>query len=430
MHSEFFHEKPRAEAYDRLKAVMARGTVCLRGAVCFVTEEGCRLLRENIALFRLPGSYFIAGYNEISAIPAINELCNLAPGAFHFHGVAREGSEDAEGHLPPGLMHDKLIYAEGESEATVWVGSHNFTHNALRGVNIEAATITTGDKNHPFFRQVRAHLESIRNESFEGPAPIPRHPAVEKPIRELLLVHCEASDGQIQAIRDRRDCYISVHLRQDAYDSLCRPPANPDKHVRLLLYPLGALTKDGPTAPAALVKAGELYGVNFTEKSIRRGNTAGWPEVTFRIEEPQGDPFQPLRMCTATHDPTDDVTVCAIRVDNALEEPAENDTCCILAERPRSEVKALEKRVYLSPLADDRRKRYVVLIEKLKSIVVLSGLSPIASNQKMGQIFAETGEEVAFGRNDKKPFRFIHNAKLFALPRHPDLDAEHPNENT
>jgi hypothetical protein len=428
MITEFFHSNPRAEAFGRLNEIMKSGTVRLIGAVCYVTHDGCALLKANIERFKSPGSFFIAGYNEISSIGAINDLCRQAPGKFYFHGIAKKGSEAPEGHFQPGLMHDKLIYAEGESEATVWVGSHNLTHNGLLGVNIESATITTGDKDDPFFREVRLHLESGRRESFEGPAPIPKDPPLDKPIRDLVIVHCEATEEQIQAIREEKNCYMSIHLRQDSYDSLCRPPADPDKHVRLHLYLPGELDSKGPRAPARLVKAGELYGVNFTEKSVRKGNTAGWPEMSFCIEEPHGDDFQPLRICSGAHDRTDDVTVCAIRVDDTLEEIDESNKNCILAERPSSEVEFKGRRLNLSPLEGDKKIRYVMLIESLRAVAKLSGSSPIAGETKMEQIYEERGEEVVFDRDPKKPFRFIHNGKLFALPIKPESKNQEQDE--
>jgi hypothetical protein len=436
MLTEFFHKEPRKEAYRRISEVMASGTVCLQGAVCYVTKEGCLLLDDHIERFKLPRSFFIAGYNEVSDISAINGLCAKAPGKFYFHGVAHRGSEKCEGHFLPGLMHAKIIYAEGESDATVWAGSHNLTNNALRGVNIEAATITKGDKRDPFFQHVREFLESIRRESFAGPAALPEtsgpdspgsdspgsdSPGSEpstfgKPVRELVLVHCEASEDQIKSIKERKACYISVHLRQDAYDSLCRPPANPDKHVRLLFYPPGTLTDRGPKAPPSLVKAGELYGVNFTEKSVRNGNTADWPKMSYSIEEPAGNLFQPLKICAGPHDPSDDVTVFAIRVDDILKEPDESEKCCILKSHPRRELAKKTLRVDLSPLEGQRRKRYVEIIQGLKPVYVVSGDTPLASVPIIKSIFEKWGEEVRFERNEKKPFRFIQNAKLFELP--------------
>lgn len=422
MITEFFHTNPRAEAFGRLNDIMKGGTVRLIGAVCYVTHDGCTLLKANIERFKSPGSFFIAGYNEISSIGAINDLCRQAPGKFYFHGIAKKGSEAPEGHFQPGLMHDKLIYAENGSTATVWIGSHNLTHNGLRGVNIESATITTGNKNDPFFREVLLHLESARQESFEGPAQIPKDPPLAKPIRDLVIVHCEATEEQIQAVKTKKSCYMSIHLRQGSYDSLCRPPADPDKHVRLHLYYPGKLDTKGPLAPARLVKAGELYGVNFTEKSVRKGNTAGWPEMTFCIEEPKGDDFQPLRICSGDHDRTDDVTVCAIRVDDTLEEIDESTKHCILAERPSSEVEFKERRLNLSTLEGSKKKRYVMLIESLRAVAKLSGSSPIAGETRMEKIYEERGEEVVFDRESKKPFRFIHNGKLFALPSKPEAE--------
>lgn len=428
MITEFYHSNPRAEAFGRLNEIMKSGTVRLIGAVCYVTNDGCDLLEANIERFKNPGSFFIAGYNDISSIGAINELCEKAPGKFYFHGIARKGSEEWEGYFQPGLMHDKLIYAENTSTATVWVGSHNLTHNGLRGVNIESATITTGNKNDPFFREVLLHLESTRREAFEGPAPIPKAPPLDKPVRDLVIIHCEATEEQIQAIKAVKGCYMSIHLRLDSYDSLCRPPADPDKHVRLHLYHPGELDTNGPLAPARLVKAGELYGVNFTEKSVRKGNTAGWPEMSFWIEEPRGDDFQSLRICAGAHDETDDVTVCAIRLDDNLEEVDEGNKYCILADRPSSEVEFKERRLNLSPLAGDNRKRYVMLIESLRAYAKLSGSSPIAGEAKMEQIYEERGEEVVFDRGRKKRFRFIHNGKLFALPSKPESKNQKQDE--
>jgi hypothetical protein len=384
MITEFFHQQPRAHAYGRLSSVMNSGTVSLRGAVCYVTEEGCRLIEENIERFKTEDSFFIAGYNETSAIPAINRLCELAPGKFYFHGIAAKGSEDWEGPLIPG--------------------------------NIESATITTGDRNNPFFQQVRRHLDAIRAESFLGPAAIKKNPLLDKPIRELVLIHCEASEEQILQISEKKNCYMSIHLRQDAYDSLCRPPASPDKHVRLHIYAPGDLTPFGPIAAPKVIKAGELFGVNFTEKSVRKGNTAGWPEMSFKIEEPIGNLFQPLKVCIGPHDSVDDVTVCAIRVDDALAEADEADNCCILTERPSSEVIKGVKKLELGPLIGERKKRHVFLIESLRSVTTISGDNPVTGSLQMGKIHASAEEELLIDRDSKRRFRFIHNGKLFALP--------------
>jgi hypothetical protein len=107
-------------------------------------------------------------------------------------------------------------------------------------------------------------------------------------------------------------------------------------------------------------------------------------------------------------------------VDDALESADESNKCCILAERPSSEVEPKEKLLNLSPLDGDDEKRYVMLIESLRAVAILSGKSPISSENKMEKIYRETGEEVVFDRDDKKPFRFIHNGKLFALPKRPE----------
>jgi len=123
-----------------------------------------------------------------------------------------------------------------------------------------------------------------------------------------------------------------------------------------------------------------------------------------------------LKMCSDPHAPIDDVTVCAIRVDDELEEAGEAYNCCILPDRPSSELRKTELRLDLPPLKGKRKKRYVVLIQDLMPVAVLSGDTPIGSKATIGEIYGERGEEIAFIRDEKKPFRFIHNGKLFALP--------------
>jgi hypothetical protein len=416
MHSEFFHEKTRAEAYGRLAQIMNSGTVKLMGAVCYVTAEGCKLLESNVGRFKNPGSYFIAGYNETSDIREINKLCSLAPGKFFFHGICGSGTESKEGTMMPGLMHDKLIYAQNSEGATVWVGSHNLTKNALRGVNIEAAAIVTGHPDEPFFQEVRKHLEAIRQESFLGPAPIPLPPPIADPIRELVLVHCEADEKTIEAMGATHQGFVSIHLRQDGYDKLCIPPANPEKHVRLFLYAPGELSHAGPIGQARLVKSGEIYGVNFTEKSTRRGNKADWPAMDFTIEDPPGAPFQPLRMCAADRDPSADVTVCAIRIDQSLTSLNEGENCCILSRPPASKLSYEKTKVDLSPEAGSRRRRHIQVIQGLKTVVTISQDDQRASGAKLGPLYAARGEALTTEIDDT-PFRFIHNGKLFPINR-------------
>jgi len=416
MITQFYHAHPRKEAYERVNSIFAGATKKLMAAVCYVTKEGCKLIAENIDRLKTEGSFIIIGYNDVSDIEEINKLCAMAPGKIFFHGVGRS-SECWEGSLAPGLMHDKLIYAESESGSIAWVGSHNLTYNALRGVNIESATITTGLRSETFFNDVRAHLQSILQESFEGPAPTATRTWTEEPRRELLLIHCSADEEQIRAINEKKNCFISIHLKQEGYDTLCRPPANPEKHVRLHLYAPEDLLPDGPRAPAKLIKAGELYGVNFTEKNIRKGNKADWPEMSFTIVEPKpvGKKFQPLHVCSQPHDPALDVTVCAIRVDEALKELSEDDYGIILTDKPEDVIKNKYTKIQLSGIQGERRKRYISVIQSQQTTTLLKGRGVIAGHDRVRALYAQASKPLEIKQKDKGEFRFIHNGKLFML---------------
>lgn len=414
MITQFYHAHPRKEAYERMNSIFVGATKKLMAAVCYVTKEGCKLIAENIDRLKTEGSFIIIGYNDVSDIEEINKLCAMAPGKIFFHGVGKS-SESWEGSLAPGLMHDKLIYSENESGATVWVGSHNLTYNALRGVNIESATITKGDTNEVFFNDVREHLQSILRESFEGPAPIAKRTWTEESKRELLLIHCAADAEQMQAIKDTKSCFISIHLKQEDYDTLCRPPADPEKHVRLHLYAPEDLLPDGPKAPAQLIKAGELYGVNFTEKNVRKGNKADWPEMSFTIVEPVGKKFQPLHVCKGPHDSSSDVTVCAIRVDEALKEPSEDDCGVILTDIPKDRIITESAQIQLSRIQGERRKRYITVIRNLQKATLLKGRGVVAGHNRVRALYAQANEPLEIVPKDRGEFRFIHNGKLFIL---------------
>ena len=69
-----------------------------------------------------------------------------------------------------------------------------------------------------------------------------------------------------------------------------------------------------------------------------------------------------------------------------------------------------------------------MLIESLRAVAKLSGTSPIAGETKMEKIYESRGEEVVFDRGSKKPFRFIHNGKLFALPKRPESKNQEQDE--
>ena len=62
------------------------------------------------------------------------------------------------------MLHSKIYFFEmPEGTATAFVGSHNLTGFALRGLNGEAAVLLEGPSSDPVFDEIRSHIaESYR----------------------------------------------------------------------------------------------------------------------------------------------------------------------------------------------------------------------------------------------------------------------------
>jgi hypothetical protein len=70
----------------------------------------------------------------------------------------------ANGHRePPHLLHTKmLLFGSADRTAELWVGSHNWTHRALLGLNVEASLVIRLRDSAPLFRGATAYLAEIK----------------------------------------------------------------------------------------------------------------------------------------------------------------------------------------------------------------------------------------------------------------------------
>ncbi|GAB3049009.1 phospholipase D-like domain-containing protein [Spirosoma pulveris] len=84
-----------------------------------------------------------------------------------FYICLRKHQGDARNEVVS-LLHTKiLLFNLGDRQWEIWIGSHNFTEQALRGRNLEGSIRITGKADEPQFgtliKQVRAYLDYIRN---------------------------------------------------------------------------------------------------------------------------------------------------------------------------------------------------------------------------------------------------------------------------
>jgi hypothetical protein len=292
--TDFFSPNCEDEALTRVDAIMAHGKARLMMAVCYVTAYGVtELLDRHSDLLMKEGSFIVVGDSPPTDARALNILAEKSPDGFAHvrYYKAKATGYDCDSPRMTGLMHDKLIYADDGITAKVWNGSHNFTKAALNAINIEAATITEGPIDEPFFQDVRKHLMTIKNLSMEGPIP---EPDLEEGT-PLIYLEASATDNVLEQLRLGK-INVAAHFLHENYDELCTPPKIVDPQVRLLIYRSSKLTNKGPVArPIAAFKC-SIFQQGYTKNhEYHNGDNIDVPDVKFDIEETDG-PMSPLKL--------------------------------------------------------------------------------------------------------------------------------------
>jgi len=290
----FFSPNCDDEALTRVDSIMAHGKSRLMMAVCYVTAYGVtELLSRHREYLIKEGSFIVVGDSPPTDARALNILAESIPDGFahvRYYKAKATGFE-CDSPRMTGLMHDKLIYADDGITAKVWNGSHNFTKAALNAINIEAATITEGPMDEPFFQDVRKHLMTIKDLSIEGPIP---EPDIDEGT-PLIYLEASATDKVLAQLREGK-VNVAAHFLHAKYDELCKPPDVVNPQVRLLIYRPNQLTNDGPIARPIATFRCSIFQQGYTKYHEHHyGDTIDVPDVKFDIEETDG-PMSPLKV--------------------------------------------------------------------------------------------------------------------------------------
>lgn len=292
--TDFFSPNCEDEALTRVDAIMAHGKARLMMAVCYVTAYGVtELLERQSDLLMKEGSFIVVGDSPPTDARALNILAENSPNGFAHvrYYKAKASGYECDSPRMTGLMHDKLIYADDGITAKVWNGSHNFTKAALNAINIEAATITEGLIDEPFFQDVRKHLMTIKDLSIEGPIP---EPDIDEGT-PLIYLEASATENVLEQLR-RGKINVAAHFLHANYDVLCTPPNVVDPQVRLLIYRPSHLTTNGPTARPIAAFRCSIFNQSFTNHHEKHyGDPIDVPDIKFDIEETDG-PMSPLKL--------------------------------------------------------------------------------------------------------------------------------------
>src|SRR3981081_1044875 len=161
----FMHSRPQREIAStiRNRLVGCRTAEIVSG---FATPDGVEALRANSVSSQI--KRLVLGAGTFKAFEALDGLISsgLPTGAARVHlGHTRAtgGRKHPFARYRP-MLHSKVYFFEmPDGTATAFVGSHNLTGFALRGLNGEAGVLLEGASSDPVFDEVREHIaESFR----------------------------------------------------------------------------------------------------------------------------------------------------------------------------------------------------------------------------------------------------------------------------
>jgi len=161
----FLHSRPQHEIASTIRNSL---TGCRTAEIVsgFATPDGVDALRAKSVSSKI--KRFVLGAGTFKAFEALDGLINsgLPAGAARVHlghTRATRGYKHPFARYRP-MLHSKIYFFEmPDGTARAFVGSHNLTGFALRGLNGEAGVFLEGASSDPVFDEVRGHIaESFR----------------------------------------------------------------------------------------------------------------------------------------------------------------------------------------------------------------------------------------------------------------------------
>lgn len=316
MQLEFFHEDGQRDIEGELEGLISSASVRLRVVIAFVTGPGADLIMRHIDLLARQGSFLVCSVSTPTDLDAVARISKVAPGSVYVHtgGVVPE-----ERKVGRALMHSKVVLAESDTEAILWVGSHNLTGSALAGANFEAAMRYRAELNNSVIRAAGSHVERCRTEAEVFAASrLPVYEAMQGSHlssaltkRDVLTVHAEA-----RTVPTVFPYFVDVRLPTSHLDQLVAP----DMKTHLYLHPHGSLSGLGSFSSIdAILHEGRTTGVIQGEKNQdNAGTLADLSRASHRVSANGVPRFEP-----AVGRSTSGVTQVVVRIDSSNSRSAE-----------------------------------------------------------------------------------------------------------
>ncbi|MFH0759844.1 MAG: hypothetical protein V2B15_21325 [Bacteroidota bacterium] len=141
---------------------MFQNATAIRFSIAFVSEAGFQRIKRILDFSRMHNinSYGVIGIHHPTNIDTVNLLNDLTEGRIYIFKLYEKNIvENIHRHL----LHTKLIVADYKNGiASIYIGSHNWTENALSGPNLESGIIVDCYKKDFIYKQICMHIEECR----------------------------------------------------------------------------------------------------------------------------------------------------------------------------------------------------------------------------------------------------------------------------
>ncbi|OKH31125.1 hypothetical protein NIES2119_29595 [[Phormidium ambiguum] IAM M-71] len=138
----------------------------VKGAVAYWTIDTAFVTGLAEVLQR-EDSYYCIDIHKPTNIDYLAEFKKLDSNIFLHDYELKSNSQNYELEMQqknPYLLHSKMILFElPDYKVEIWVGSHNFTQRAIRGVNIESSIIIRTNQNSKIYSDVLKYLTFIKD---------------------------------------------------------------------------------------------------------------------------------------------------------------------------------------------------------------------------------------------------------------------------
>ena len=157
----FMYSRPQQEVASLIRTHL---TGCKSAQIVsgFATPDGIDALRATTVSNRI--NTFVLGAGTFKAFEALDDMIRsgLPPSAARVHlGHTRAtgGKKNPFARYRP-MLHSKIyLFEMPDGTASAFVGSHNLTGFALRGLNGEAGVLLEGKSSAPVFDEIRSHID-------------------------------------------------------------------------------------------------------------------------------------------------------------------------------------------------------------------------------------------------------------------------------